>query len=174
MPEPAEHEAPFTIVDQRGRQAFSFTTTKPPVLHQGRTIPAAERNVPDRGSYLVFNDENGDERGGLVTTARNVFLSMDWPNCDALSLGVEVGDANSVAGLLVRSMPDPDLPIEKAWNGSATAAQIGWSSAHGSCVVLHDSQGQPRLVLSVDRDNVPHIQVLDADGSVIRDLIEPA
>lgn len=161
----------FKITDKRGQQAFAFGTTKPPILWGGTTIPADQRSAPDPASWLIFNDENGDERGGLVASSNRTFLSMDYTNCDALNLGVDTTTENKTAGLTIRSMPDPNLPLDQAWAGAATAAQIGWTSNMGSCLALHDSQGRPRIVLSVDTDDVPHIQVLGIDGDVQHELI---
>ena len=51
------------------------------------------------------------------------------------------------------------------------AAQVGWSSELGSCLFLHDSTGQPRIVLSVDSEEAPHIRVRDHAGNVVKDLV---
>ena len=38
--------------------------------------------------------------------------------------------------------------------------------------MLHDSTGNPRIVLSVDGDDTPHIRVLDRSGNVVKDLAD--
>lgn len=164
--------APFTITDRRGRHAFTFTTSKPPAVYAGRVIPASERNAPDPASYMIFNDENGDERGGLVASSSRTFLTLDYPNADAVELYAETEDECPGAGLTIRTMPDAALPPDQAWPGSAPAAQIGWRQGLGSMLMLHDSHGKPRIVLSVGPDDVPRIQVLDPEGNLVRDLAE--
>ena len=79
-------ETPFRIVDKRGRQAFSFSTSRPSVLHCGQVIPPTARNSHDPATYLIFNDENGDERGGLLASASQTSFSLDYPNCEAVTV----------------------------------------------------------------------------------------
>jgi hypothetical protein len=87
----------FTIVDRRGRQRFHFTSTKPPILLADAEVPAAQRATPDSASYLVFNDEHGDERGGPIASANRISLSLDYSNCDALGLFVDMNASGRCA-----------------------------------------------------------------------------
>lgn len=57
-------------------------------------------------------------------------------------------------------MPDPALPLSEAWAGAAPAAQVGCSDL-GSCIMLHDSQGHARIILSLVNDDASLIKVRD-------------
>ncbi|MFD6160537.1 hypothetical protein ACFWF7_31845 [Nocardia sp. NPDC060256] len=59
-------DSPFTVVDRRGKQRFLLATRKPPIILGGKTYPEETRGGPDDGTYLIFNDDNGDEKGGIV------------------------------------------------------------------------------------------------------------
>ncbi|WP_280302125.1 hypothetical protein [Nocardia abscessus] len=69
-------EGAFKIVDRRGQQRFLFDTKKPPIILGGRTYPPETRQGPD-ASYLIFNDENGNEKGGIIAAGDGALVAMD-------------------------------------------------------------------------------------------------
>lgn len=162
---------PVVIGDSESRPAVGIFTVRPSVRHRG-TEQAADREGPEHATYLMLHDENGDERGGMIIASAQASLTLDWSNAEAVELYVDASAGSTSAGLTVRHPPIADLPLDEAGAASKPAAQIGWSSELGSCIALHDSQGRPRIVLSVGADNVPRIQVFDANGVMVRDLLD--
>lgn len=88
-------EGSFTVVDRRGKQRFRFESAKPLAIIGGEPRP---RQGPDDASYLVFNDENGEEKGGVIASASGALIALDYPNGDAIHLGTRwAGDAGKAA-----------------------------------------------------------------------------
>ncbi len=156
----------FTVRDYRGRQRVLADTRRPPVLIGGRVIPADQRQGPERGTYLIFNDENGDERGGVVAGASQASFSLDYVNAQAITLGTQWQGPHGATALFFKQMPDPSLPVEQT-PPMPTRVELVWSTGDGSVLALNDSEGRPRIVLSVDARDVPSIRVLDENGAVV-------
>ncbi|HEX7304655.1 hypothetical protein [Lentzea sp.] len=159
----------FTVRDHRGRQRLLADTRRPPVLLGGRVIPAEERRGPENGTYLIFNDENGNERGGVVAGAAQASVSLDYVNAQAITLGAQWQGQHGATALFFKQMPDPALPVEQT-PPTPTRVELVWSTADGSVLALNDSAGRPRIVLSVDAGDVPSIRVLDENGAVVGSL----
>jgi hypothetical protein len=72
----------------------------------------------------------------------------------------------------MRQMPDPSIPIEDLKPEDAPPrVLLGTDNVgDGSLLFLYDSKGRPRISLQVDGDDVPRIQILDADGNVVAQL----
>jgi hypothetical protein len=161
------------LVDKLKRQRFLLQSTKPPIILNGVTYPADLRSGPPDGSYLLFNDENENERGGITVSPDSAQLSLDWPNVDAMHLGASTfPGALGAASLSMRQMPDPTIPPDELEPGDAPQrVLLGTSNAgDGAVLALYDSQGRPRILLQVDGQDVPRIQILDADGGVVSQL----
>ncbi|WP_024803131.1 hypothetical protein [Nocardia sp. BMG51109] len=160
-------EGSFKVVDRRGKQRFLLETTKPPIIIGGKTYPAAERSGPD-ASYLLFNDENGNEKGGIVAAAGGAQISFDYPNGDAIHLGCFSDQQPGGASLEMNHMGDPEAPLEQARH--PTGVHLSVDNEHGSALMLCDPQGRPRIRLQVAMDGTPTIAVLDEQGAVVRQL----
>ncbi|MGW6447346.1 hypothetical protein [Lentzea sp. NPDC055074] len=160
----------FTVRDNRGRQRVLADTRRPPVLTGGEVIPAEQRRGPERGTYLIFNDENGSERGGVVAGASEASLSLDYVNAQALTLGTKWEGEHGAAALFFKQMPDPRLPVGQT-PPMPTRVELVWSTGDGAVLALNDSHGRPRIVLSVDAQDVPSIRVLDERGAVVSSLL---
>ncbi len=160
------------LVDQEGQQRFLQQSTKPPVFLNGETFPPEEREGPDDASYLIFNDQEQSEKGGIVVHSDFAQLSFDYPTVDALHLGSE--NVGSVGGavLAMRQMPDPSIPREELTEEDAPRrVLLGTDNAgDGALLFLYDSKGRPRITLQVDDEDVPRIQILDGDGNVVSSL----
>ncbi|MDX3659183.1 hypothetical protein PV646_17895 [Streptomyces sp. ID05-26A] len=160
----------FTVRDKRGRQRVLADTRRPPVLIGSQVIPAEQRQGPEHGTYLIFNDENGSERGGLVAGASEASLSLDYVNAQALTLGTKWQGEHGAAALFFKQMPDPSLPAGQT-PPMPTRVELVWSTGDGAVLALNDSKGRPRIVLSVDARDVPSIRVLDEHGAVVSSLL---
>lgn len=161
------------LVDRLKRQRFLLQSTKPPIILNGVTYPAEQRSGPPDGSYFLFNDENENERGGITVSPDSAQLSLDWPNVDAMHLGANTfPNAIGAASLSMRQMPDPTIPPDEVGQGDAPQrVLLGTSNAgDGAVLALYDSQGRPRILLQVDGQDVPRIQILDAAGAVVSQL----
>lgn len=160
----------FTVRDKRGRQRVLADTRRPPVLIGGQVIPAEQRQGPEHGTYLIFNDENGSERGGVVAGASEASLSLDYVNAQALTLGTKWQGEHGATALFFKQMPDPGLPAGQT-PPMPTRVELVWSTGDGAVLALNDSKGRPRIVLSVDARDVPSIRVLDEHGAVTSSLL---
>lgn len=159
----------FTVRDNRGRQRVLADTRRPPVIIGGEVIPAEQRQGPEHGTYLIFNDENGSERGGVVAGASQASFSLDYVNAQALTLGTQWQGEHGATALFFKQMPDPRLPVEQT-PPMPTRVELVWSTGDGAVLALNDSKGRPRIVLSVDARDVPSIRVLDENGAVVGSL----
>jgi hypothetical protein len=74
--------------------------------------------------------------------------------------------------LNMRQMPDPSIPIEdlKPEDAPPRVLLATDNVGDGSLLFLYDSKGRERIKLQVDGDDVPRIQILDADGNVVAQL----
>jgi hypothetical protein len=169
---PLEVRKKLKLVDKEGKQRFLHQSTKPPVFIQGRKFPASARSGPEDGSYFIFNDENQNERGGMTIDPSIAQLSFDYPTVDALHLNAVNAGTAGASQLSMREMPDPSIPIEDLKPEDAPPrVLLGTSNVgDGSLLFLYDSNGRPRITLQVDGDDVPRIQILDADGNVVAQL----
>jgi hypothetical protein len=160
------------LVDREDQQRFLQQSTKPPVFLQGKKYPASARQGPEDGSYFIFNDENQNERGGIIVDPGVAQLSFDYPTVDALHLNAVNQDAAGASQLSMREMPDPSIPPEELTPEDAPPrVLLGTSNVgDGSLLFLYDSNGRPRIALQVDGNDVPRIQILDADGNVVAQL----
>jgi hypothetical protein len=159
----------FTLRDNRGRQRVLADTRRPPVIIGGTVIPAEQRQGPEHGTYVIFNDEGGSERGGVVAGASEASLSFDYVNAQALTLGARWQGDQGATALFFKQMPDPRLPVGQT-PPMPTRVELVWSTADGAVLALSDSRGRPRIVLSVDARDVPSIRVLDEHGTEVGSL----
>ena len=159
----------FTVRDNRRRQRVLADTRRPPVIIGGKVIPADQRKGPEHGTYLIFNDENGSERGGIVAGASEASFSLDYVNAQAITLGTQWQGEHGATALFFKQMPDPRLPVEQT-PPMPTRVELVWSTGDGAVLALNDSKGRPRIVLSVDAGDVPSIRVLDENGAVVGSL----
>ena len=159
-------EGSFTVTDNRGRQRFRLDSRKPPVIVNGREIPADQRGGPENASWLILNDDNGNEIGGVIGSTTGGSLTFDYPGAiDAIKMSSIWRDGTGGAGLNVNARPDSPTA-----SGPRERALLGWRSDLGSILYLLDSRGRPRITLQVDHNDVPSIKILDADGNPVAQL----
>lgn len=156
----------FTVVDRRGRQRLLADTRKPPIIIGGKTYPAQMRQGPDNASYLIFNDDDGNERGGLVAHLNGGHLSLDYPNAQGITLAAHAAGDRGEAKLYFAQAPNADLPIESVGR-IPNRVELGWDCDRGSILELNDSKGRPRIRLQVGPDDTPRVQLLDEAGGVV-------
>ncbi|MFI6172194.1 hypothetical protein ACIBCN_35825 [Nocardia sp. NPDC051052] len=161
-------EGSFTVVDRRGKQRFLLATRKPPIILGGKTYPAQTRGGPDDVTALVFNDENGDEKGGIVASSDGALVSLDYPNGDAIHLQTSWQDKVGGAALTMTHIGDPATPIDDAKH--PLGVQLFADTENGTGLTLCDPQGRPRIQLRVAMDGTPSIAILDEKGAVVRQL----
>jgi hypothetical protein len=160
------------LVDRKGQQRFLWQSTKPPVILNGTVYPPEARSGPDDSSYFIFNDENQNERGGIIVDSGTAQLSFDYPTVDALHLNAVNQDKAGASQLIMRQMPDPAIPIDQLKPSDAPPRVLLATDnvGDGALLFLYDSKGQPRIVLQVDGEDVPRIQILDGDGNVVAQM----
>lgn len=157
------------LLDGDNQQRFLLQTSRPPVYLNGAVY---ERSGSPHGSYFIFNDQDQSERGGITVDRRNAQVSLDWPNVDAMHLGAYQKTATTgFASLSMRQMPDPAIPPEAVTDADAPErVLLGTANTDGALLLLNDSQGRPRIVLHVQPDDQPVIQIWDAEGNVVAQL----
>jgi hypothetical protein len=96
------------VVDKRGQQRFLLSATKPPLIIDGTTIPADRRSGPENGSYFIFNDENGDEKGGLLVSPTGGHIAFDYPHAvDGIRLTLKAENGKGERVWRSRECPIP-------------------------------------------------------------------
>lgn len=155
----------FKIVDNRGKQRFLFESRKPPIILGGKTYPPEARHG-SVGSCMVFNDENGDEKGGISVSSDNATFALDYPNGDALHLEAAWEGKRGAASLSMNHFGDPTAPIEQAKH--PLGVRLYAYSEEGAGLTLCDPQGRPRIQLRVAMDGTPSIVFLDEKGAVTK------
>ncbi|MFI9637518.1 hypothetical protein ACIHAX_32990 [Nocardia sp. NPDC051929] len=160
-------EDSFTVVDNRGKQRFLLATAKPPIILGGKTYPPQMRQGPD-ATYLLFNDENGDEKGGITASSVGAQIALDYPNGDAIHLGANWEDAPAGAALTMKHIGDPNTPLEEATH--AMGLRLFADTENGTGLTLCDPQGRPRIQLRVAMDGTPSIAILDEQGAIVKQL----
>ncbi|MFI6996771.1 hypothetical protein [Nocardia sp. NPDC050175] len=161
-------DGPFTVVDRRGKQRFLLATRKPPIILGGKTYPEETRGGPDDGTYLIFNDDNGDEKGGIVASSDGALVSLDYPNGDAIHLQARWQDKAGGAALTMTHIGDPAAPIEEAKH--PLGVRLYADTENGTGLTLCDPEGRPRIQLRVAMDGTPSIAILDEHGAVVKQL----
>lgn len=160
------------LIDEQRRQRFLLSSIKPPVFVQGRSFPPEARSGPDDASYLIFNDENQSEKGGIIASSNLSQISLDYPTTQGLTINCVNEGQLGAAQISMNEAPDPTIPIEDLRpEDTPRRVVLGCSNAgDGSALFLFDSAGRPRIGLQVDADDIPRIQILGADGSVVAQL----
>ena len=156
----------FKITDLRGKQRFRLDSRKPAIVIDGQEIPAAQRGGPENASWLIFNDDNGNEIGGILASTTGGSITFDYPGAiDAIKMSSIWRDGVGGAGININAHPGGAVPA-----GPKERVLLGWRSDLGSLLHLTDSQGRPRITLGVDEHDTPSIKVLDTDGRVVARL----
>jgi hypothetical protein len=159
----------LTLVDEQGRQRFLATASKPPVVIDGTVLPPSKRQGDDHATWLIFNEDQGSERGGIVAASDTAQLTLDFANAQGITLGTSWQGKTGLAAVSFNQMPDPSLPPDQVHSVPQRAA-LGWTSDFGALLSLNDSGGRTRILLQVDANDVPRIQILDAHGNVVAQL----
>jgi hypothetical protein len=159
----------LTVVDEQGRQRFLAATRKPPVIIDGQVLPPSRRQGDDDATWLIFNEEHGSERGGIVAASDTAQLTLDFANAQGITMGTSWQGKTGLAAVSFNEMPDPSLPIEQV-SAAPQRAALGWVSEFGAVLSLNDSRGRTRILLQVDNDDVARIKILDAHGNVVAQL----
>ncbi len=159
------------LIDEQDEQRWLLTDTKPPVHMQGRTYPPEYRQSPDDASYLVFNDQNQDEKGGIIAHSSGAQIALDYPNVQGATMNTRYEGNQGVSQLFLNQMPDPTIPPDELPEGAAPirAALAVTNFEVGAFFYLADETGQKRIVLSVDDDGAK-IQILDEKGELVAQL----
>lgn len=158
----------FTLTDRRGRQRFLMSDRKPPIIIDGEVLPPEKRGGPDHATYLILNDGQGNEKGGIVGHDAGASVSLDYPTSQGATLYTRSrpheGAAEGVAVLSLAAMA-PAV-------GERAAERVVLSGGNsGAALQLNDSKGRPRILIGLDADDQPMIKILDADGEPVTDLL---
>lgn len=156
------------VVDDKKHQRFLVQDTKPPAIVNGKPY---QRQGPNDATYVIFNDQNGNETGGIVASSTGTFMGFDYPSSpdgyqgftsQGIVLQTESGKDAAAAGMVItdRQVTNNGKPVQHA------RASLEYVQTKGTSLSLMDSQGRPRIVLEVDGNDVPSIKILDADGKV--------
>lgn len=161
----------INIVDQDGKTRMVIANAErfPDPFARGKSV---KRSI-HTSAGLVFYDANGQEAGGLAT-AKNangndmVALILDYGYQPTDGIGIvkiESADGKSyAAGLTVADRrPYVAGPIESS--EGISRIWLGNQNRNAALEVT-DSKGNTRIRVGVDDQDVPVIEVLDADGKL--------
>jgi hypothetical protein len=180
----------LTVVGPGGKRRLVLTPDVLPSVYKGREF---HRQASPGTASILFFDEAGDEVGGIAfgkdRDGQSEVISFDYSR---LPLdGIKMGLAETARGggcfLLMRDAPPPDVRadpdrLQQELRSGKPGAEVEKFRRHGhnrialgtedrtASVVLTDTHGRKRVVLAVDRDDRPRIEVLDGDGKVIARL----
>ena len=183
----------INIVDDNGvvRLRLFNGSSVPSVVLNGQTVP---RNVSMAGmAGFAFYNEGGEECGGLIYGNRRAILAFDqYQQDEILGLSYHEGaDGKRRYGFYVEQRPEIPMlqklaivePVMAMDDGPDKTAAIQrlveqglWGdvprvmiekTAEGEAVLgLADSKGRTRVRMTVDADDTPRIEFLDASGEV--------
>lgn len=180
----------INIVDKQGkvRMVLSSPELSPKPVVAGQTLGGRD-NEPSAG--ILFYNEDGDECGGLTFANKSIGLCFDQYQQDQIVvLRYDESELGKTYGLQITDVPDLTLPQwldlirpvirmeddaerSRAWEelrdkGLLRADRIfvGKNTDGDATVTVADSKGRSRIRMRVDANDVPKIEILDADGNV--------
>ena len=158
----------INITDEQGnvRLVISNEERIPPPILDGKEF---KRAIIPAG--IIFYDKKGNECGGLALSGKDSTdigaLVLDYSNMDAIAMRVidtEGGDYN--AGFLIND-PSPEGTLGRG-NG-----RISLENANGEArLVLNDTEGNPVINISVNKEGQPSFNVMDKNGKVTQSLLK--
>ncbi len=147
--------AAMIFLDENGNDRLTLGEAPNPQV-DGKVL---HRIAPHFG--VVIHDAKGDERGayGFLANGR-VVVTLDRPGTEAWA--AVVNDQTGVARMVL-GYPDSA--------GGRDAFEIG---THESRVFLRvkDTEAKDRLALELDKEGVPALQLIDAAGKPVRDVLQ--
>ncbi len=124
-----------------------------------------ERIAPAAG--LIVRDKNGRERGGIgvldLPEGTRVLCALDHAGGDAVGMMV---DDDGTAGFFINDAPEPEHREPRAQRFSVEIAHDGTPE-----LALRDTDGRPRLRLTLTDDGAGAIEFLTAGGDVVERII---
>lgn len=112
----------------------------------------------DQVMQMYYSEENGEREYGF-----SVYDRADTP----------LPELNNKTEEIKKSITNEELQkveIDKVWAGNAQRIFMGKNKQGAVSVRLMDSKGNQRIRMVVDENDVPRMEFLDADGTVIYKL----
>lgn len=165
----------INIVDASGKTRLVIANSErfPDPVIRGKAYPRSIRTT----AGMVFYDEDGVETGGLATMtgpngARMAGTIFDYNHQPTDGIGLmktESADGKSwMAGLTIADR----LPY--APGGISTSEGVSRivlaNRNQEASLVIADTTGRTRIRIGVDANDVPKLEILDADGTVVGSL----
>lgn len=155
------------------RMVIANSATLPGVIIKGKEEPKVDR--PQAG-MIFFNDE-GTENGGLIFGGKRDAhgdvvdsggsLSFDRYGANQVVQLIGVDDKeNSMAGLAVSDSEVGGKGQRRIW--------VGKSRDGAAMLSMMDAAGNERIQLKVPPTGAPEIDLLDADGKVVKTIAADA
>lgn len=153
------------LVDEAGSTRVRLASPLPNPVVGGVEF---ERTNPAHGLQLI--SAQGSELGGIgvldMPGGQVRLFALDYDTAEAAGFHVFNGESR----FIVAAPPAADAEVGESGPMIATLGMGFGDESNG--LTLYDSQSRPRLVLTIDGDT-PRIRVLDADGQIVRDLLNP-
>lgn len=169
----------INVVDRDGKPRLVIANQDrfPDPVVRGEPVPRSIHNT----AGIVFYDGEGNEAGGLATSVaangmKQGALILDYGVQPTDGVGIvkgETADGKSYfAGLTVADR----LPYKPGKIETSEGISRIWvgNQSRDATIELADTRGNARIRISVDKHDVPHFEVLDADGKVVRRLLDEA
>jgi len=173
----------INVAGPDGVNRLVFSHEMPRAPFQGELL---ERSVPPGMAGMIYCAPNGDEVGGMGVSgtekSAHALITLDYRNTplEAIGLATNLGPNGQDAALIVMDSPTGTIDVKKI--KANDAAEIKRLQAmmidrvtlgvdgHDAALVLKDRNGKKRIVIGVDANNDPRIEVLDEAGKVIQRL----
>jgi hypothetical protein len=152
------------VIDAQGRARFLIGAPLPDPQVQGKVYP---RSRPVPGIMLL--DTLGNETGGLglFDDLQGGGLCFDYTTAEALCL-------TKAPKLRHLGLTLLDPPAADAQVGRTGPERLQLAVSRGTAgLVLRDPQGRVRVRLGVDSTGTPSLELLSAEGAVVRRVSEP-
>jgi hypothetical protein len=165
----------INVVSPEGtnRVVISNKARFPGIVMDGKELDI-ERSVVPAG--IVFYDEEGSERGGVAVMTvpgrgEQVGMIFDYQNSEAIGMGkFESANGESYSSSIQLADRIP-LGSDIMEVGTSGPPRINIANMNGRAVIeLNDADGKPRIRLFTEADGSSGIEMLDAEGKVLRAL----
>jgi len=152
---------------ETGKLVLIFSDSLPDPIVNGKEVPRIFQT-----SGMLYFDNDGNEVGGLVQPKidmKQSMFTMDYDNTDAFSIFKQQTDSTWRTGMVLF---DKNSSEEFETKGSGGTPRVIMANDNKDAVIiLRDTKGRDRILLMVDKNDTPVIQVLDSEGRVVKDLL---
>lgn len=173
----------LNIAGPDGVKRFILSYEMPQAPFQGEML---QRTVPPGMAGMIYCAPNGDEVGGIGVSGTekggHALITLDYRDTplEAIGLATHYGPNGQSASLVVMDNPTGTVNVKKIKaNDEAEIKRLQAMmvdrislgvDAHNAALVIKDRNGKERIVIGVDANNNPKLEILDENGKGVQRL----